>query len=195
METEDILDPVPVTETTQPAIAIGNIEQAEAVTRPFVESLEKLDTVRGTSLADVFRECVKIHSSNSILRANMNQMQTVLQDNLSQWAMIRGQIGKQMTKLEPGSKKYIETMKGYLELSEKTNKMTIDTAKLIKDIKKEIRMTELGDQYHYHVSQILQFFSGLTAILFKELQTSPQLDRIMDGMNDLAKVFRIEEHK
>lgn len=192
---KDSIQPIPKEVSLPPTIPVENVDQTQAITKPFEESLKKMDAAKGTKLTQVFRDCMKIHNSNAMLRANMQQIQIVLQEQLNQWSMIREQLGPAMKDMKPGSKKYTETMKGYLELCDKTTKLALDAAKAIKDIKKEIRLTEMGDQYHYHVSTILTFMSGVTALLFKELQTSPQLDSIMKGMNNLAKMFRIQEHE
>jgi len=96
-----------------------------------------------------------------------------------------------LNKYKPTTKQYQNVMQEYLSLCERTNKMVLDTAKAIKDIKKEIRQGELASKMFYHVSQVVQFVAGVQAILYSNLRAYPKvLELVRKELRDLSKMFR-----
>lgn len=179
-------DPVPAD-----AVHVPNPEDVSALTKPFEQKLEELDHERGSTLGQTFKAAVKIHNNNAMLRANMSQLQAMLQDNLDLWAEARKMQAAIMAKLKPTKQEYGKQMDKYISLAERTNKMVLDTAKAMKDIKKEIRQGELASKMFYHVSIIMQFVGGVQAILYSNLRAHPKvLERVRKELRDLSKMFQ-----
>jgi uncharacterized protein YukE len=173
------------------AVHVPNPEDTSALTKPFEEKLEELDHERGSNLGQTFKTAVKMHNNNAMLRANMDQLQVMLQDNLDLWAEARKTQGAIMAKLAPTKAEYGKAMEKYITLAERTNKMVLDTAKAMKDIKKEVRQGELASKMFYHVSIIMQFVGGVQAILYSNLRAHPKvLERVRKELRDLSKMFQ-----
>lgn len=163
------------------------------IEQEFHKHLVKLDRAKGSNLASLFQDCLKYQNETQVLRHNLVQLQIMLQDQMSVWAETRESLAIKIKQLSPSSKNYTSVMRQYAELSSVTTKMVLDITKVVKDLKKEIRLTEMGDQYHFHVSVVLQFMTALTALLFKELHSRPELNTIVSGMKDLARMFQVRE--
>ena len=62
-----------------------------------------------------------------------------------------------------------------------------------RQVERELRLAAKDSKDNYHVSTILQFLTGLTAVLVKHLQDSPKRINITEDINKLAKIFQFQE--
>ena len=166
---------------------------ADRISEDFTEQLDELDKVKGSNLSQLFQDCLKFQNETSMLRQNLAQMQVVLQSQLERWANTQGILDQKIKDLDPVDKDFASTMKQYMELVDTTTDMTLKITKVVRDLKKEIRLAEMGDRYHFHVSMVLTFMTGVTALLYKNLHSDPKLTKIVDGMKDLARMFQVRE--
>ena len=161
--------------------------QLRVLTGSFHENLVALDAVKGTNVAEQFRECLRFHDENVLLRQNILQMNAVLQDQYDNEVKMRAKLNEYMDNLDANADGFLEA---YNQISALQAKSTSIIAKLnttITNMKKEIRATEFQSQFVMHVSLFTQFVTSLQGILFKHLQSSPRLDDIAREISHLAR--------
>jgi len=166
-------------------------QQTDSLTKPFRDSLIKLDEAKGTGLLSVFDQAVRFQDNNEMLRANLYQMQTLFQGTAREWVDIKALLKDMASKKKVTDRDFLETMKQIVDLNEKTTKSCTQIIKQITQTTREIRLGEMADRNHYHVSKVAMLTTSLTALLFKHLQGTEFLTPIMKGLRDLTEIFSI----
>lgn len=171
----------------------ANAALIKSVSKPFEDSLADLDKARGWNLSQVWKDCLRIHDDNQMLRMNMKQMQVILQAESVQWAKTNERIEEYMAGLEQSDPDYIDKLNKALASKMKINEINSKLNLTLRDLKKEVRMTEFQSRFFFHVNMVQQFMAGMTAILFKHLQSTDKLNAILDDMRNLSKVFAFSQ--
>jgi len=175
------------------AVVVENPDEIRKLTEPFEEGLKDLDEKRGYSLMSVWRQCMAFHSENALLRANLIQLEVLVQDQFIQWTKIRKNVGGVMEELKPEDDNFTEKMKALMELNESSVKTIGYLNKVIRDLKKEIRMTEFQSRFTMHLNIFQEFMTGFQGILWKHLQETELFEVISRDIHKLAKAIRLLE--
>ena len=163
------------------------------ITKPFEDALQELDRKNDWNLSVVWKQCMKFHDDNALLRANMRQLESVLQVQYKNWAEIQSAVTELTRSLVATDPEYVAKMKAAISLADQATKMVATVSLTIRDLKKEIRMTEFQSKFFFHINVVQQFMLGLTAIHFKHLQSNEKLEAIQKDLRVLAKVFSLQE--
>lgn len=169
------------------------------LTEGFTKTLEAADRSGSSdfSLTKVWKSCMKFHDDNALLRANLLQMQVMLQGGMETWAKTRTDMAKLMNSLDKDDPLYMEKYEAYMRMNEKAVNMVNTISTVSRDLKKEIRMTEFQSRFFFHVNLVQMFMTALTGVLFKHLQSSEKKNAIVREMGALAKMYlsQEEQHK
>jgi hypothetical protein len=185
-------EPEPTPEYLQPTteikLEIADSDEIDRLSKGFVDVLEDIDAKRGTSLSETFQASKEIYNTRAVMRRNVQQMQFMLQEQFNSYLRVRD-----ITEAKFQSAHKPEVMKQYLELNHMAVKMTTDIKKTLNQVNRELRLAEKDSRDNYHVSTVMQFLTGLTAILVKHLQDSPKRQAITSEITKLARIFQLQE--
>lgn len=164
------------------------------LTQDFVKTLESADkTARETgvdfSLTKIWKACMRFHDDNALLRANLLQMQVVLQGQMETWTRTRTDMARLLNELEHDDENYMQKYESYMKMNGEAVKMVNSIAVVSRDLKKEIRMTEFQSRFFFHVNLIQMFMTALTGVLFKHLQSNEKKNLIVKEMGNLARMY------
>jgi hypothetical protein len=195
-EKQEALTPDVVARGGEKAVQVLQAEELQKLAAPFLDTLEELDKTSPDGharLSDVWRQCMAFHSENAIMRANLAQMQVVLEAQLQEWVHMRQLVGERIEQLQPDDEDFDENIKLLLNFNESCVKTVGYIAKVVRDIKKEIRMTEFQSSHTMHLNIFQEFMTGLQGILWKHLHTTDKLGPIAAEVKRLAKMIRCQE--
>tara|TARA_Y100000310_G_scaffold313547_1_gene362018 strand:+ start:365 stop:982 length:618 start_codon:yes stop_codon:yes gene_type:complete len=161
--------------------------QLKVLTNSFQDNLVKLDEAKGTNLAEQFRECMRFHDENVLLRQNILQMNAVLQDQYDTEIKMRTKLSEYLEGLDPNVDGFLEAYNQITALQAKSTAIINRLNITITNMKKEIRATEFQSQFIMHMSLFTSFVTSLQGILFKHLQSSPRLEDIAREITHLAR--------
>lgn len=163
------------------------------VTDEFERELRELDSERGWSLTKIWRDSIRMHDDNALMRQNALQLQVVLQQTYQEWLQGRRTLGDYMDALDVNHPDFEEKYKAIMKLNSESTKLITHVTSSIKGLKQEMRQTEFQSKFFCHINLVQQFLAGVTGILHKHLQSSDKLDAIMRDIQMLAKIFKMQE--
>jgi hypothetical protein len=166
--------------------------------REFEDSLKNLDAQRGSYLTVAWRECLRMHDENEMLRLNVRQLHTVLQAEMASWAATRGMIQKRIQEINGDNAATanvpligLEELRTLLQMNESLAKTLAKLSTAVRDVRKEIRASEFQSRFFFHVNQIQTFMLGLTAVLAKHFQSTGQLDAAVADIRKLSREMTV----
>lgn len=167
----------------------------QGIASQFEKNLQELDDSRGKgwSLTKIWRDSVRMHDDNALMRQNAVQLQVVLQQTYQEWMQARKTVGDYIDKLDVESEDFEEKYKAILKINAESTKLITHVTSSIRSLKQEMRQTEFQSKFFCHINLVQQFLAGVTGILHKHLQSSGKLDAIMHDIQALAKIFKMQE--
>lgn len=184
---------VPVEEQLRPydPNAADMIDKPGAIERQFYAMLQDADKADGRGLSAVWEQCVKLHSDNTMLRVNMNQMQVTLQDWYKRMDEMRRILDEYLRAVEKTDPDALEKMRDVLKLNDKLIRTMTHITSTVRENKKEISRSELQERYYIHTNTMMAFFTAMTGILIKHLQSDPKKDAILADMRRLGQALNL----
>lgn len=173
----------------EPILPPTKISRIEA---EFEKSLEQFDQAKKSKLTRVWRDCLRIHDENELLRTQFREHFLIVQDLYQTYSSERERLARLIKTVEEkfatdqkaedvteNMDQYLDQLKTVHSMQEKIVKQLNDTAKLSVTMKKELRTTEFQSRFFFHANIIQQWMVGLTGILFKHLQATDKMDAIL----------------
>ena len=160
-----------------------------AIGKQFEKTLLELDEKRDWNLSQVWKECVKLHDDNAVLRLNLDQLQVMWQEKASDLMRVKDRIAEHMDTVSTGDEDFLGKMKTSQAVVDNSLRAIGSITTTIVNVNKEIRASEFQSKFYFHVNLVQQFMAGMTGILFKHLQSTDKLDAILADMKQLSKVF------
>jgi hypothetical protein len=167
--------------------------EARALMQPFEAELAKLDEVKGFSLYKTWKECLRVHDQNAVLRANLLQVESMLVAESVQWAQQRQIVAEKIAEIDRDDPDFVSKTKELLSLNDQIIKNIPKLNRTIRDIRKEIRSAEFQSSYLFHLNTVHFFTTSLAGLLQSKLQGDPKLQEILEGMRRIAKIFGAQE--
>lgn len=192
MTTNDLvtMTPAALAERTQAE------QDAKKLLAPFTKELAELDKEPGRfKLTPIWQAALRIHDENSLLRANVAQMQVVLQDAATEWTKSRKRIGERLDNLKSSDKNYIEEEEALQRISANYSQNLAKINRGIRDLRKEIRQTEFASRYLVHLNTVQIFLMGLHATLMTHLQGDPRKDIIIAQLQRLVGAYGLDSQR
>ena len=179
-----------------PAIDIESPDDMRRLAEGFERALKDYDAARGDgkSLSTVWEDCMSFHNDNAMLRTNFYELQVILQSELQSWAGVRADVARFMEELRGRKKQatYLDRLEPLVKVNDTLVRTIMHIAKTIKETKREVRQTEFQSRFYFHANLVQQFMTGVTAILFKHLQSSDKLEPILADLRRLMRLFEMQ---
>lgn len=164
---------------------------------------QRLDAkAKGPALTPIWRECLRVHNDNVVLRKNMLQLHVMLEQELFNWIQVKQRTSKALHDIEAndlftaehkGDLSAADKIRRLIELNQGAAKIVREINETITKVRKEVRQSEFQSRFTLHINVLQMLLTGLHGILWKHLRDSGLYGKISSDITRLARTIDITE--